>query len=50
LPIAVVGAVILYLSMYAYFSIPLEVVGSLIIAFAFACAFSDEFAKKIRLT
>jgi hypothetical protein len=49
LPVAVVGAAILYVSMYTYFSIPLEITGSVVISFAFAFAFSDKLAKKVKL-
>ncbi len=49
LPVAVVGTAILYVSMYTYFFIPLEITGSVVIAFAFASAFSDGLAKKVRL-
>lgn len=49
LPVAVVGAAILYVSMYTYFSIPLEITGSVVIAFAFASAFNDRLAKKVKL-
>jgi hypothetical protein len=49
LPIAIAGAAILYVSMYAFFSVSLEAMGSVVIAFAFASAFSDDFAKKVKL-
>ncbi|MDE1814642.1 MAG: hypothetical protein KGI05_08280, partial [Thaumarchaeota archaeon] len=34
-PIAAAGAIILYASMYAYISIPLEILGSIVIGFAY---------------
>jgi len=49
LPVAVVGAAILYISMYAYFSIPLEILGSIVLGFAFASAFSYDLAKRMKL-
>jgi hypothetical protein len=50
IPIAVVGAVILYASMYAYVSIPLEILGSIVIGFAYLSAFSERVAQRIRMT
>jgi hypothetical protein len=48
-PIAIAGAAILYLSMYVFFSVSLEAMGSVVIAFASASAFSNGFAKKVKL-
>jgi hypothetical protein len=49
LPISVAGAIILYVSMYAYFSISLEIIGGIVLAFAFAPAYSDTVARKLKL-
>lgn len=46
-PIAAAGAVILYASMYAYVSIPLEILGSIVIGFAYISAFSQRIAQRI---
>lgn len=50
MPIAISGAVILYASMYAYVSIPLEILGSVIIGFAYLSAFSERVAQRIGMT
>jgi hypothetical protein len=47
IPIAVAGAAILYSSMYSYISIPLEVLGSVVIGFAYLSAFSERVAHKM---
>jgi hypothetical protein len=49
LPISVVGAIILYVTMYAYFSISLEIIGGIVLAFAFASAYSDTVARTLKL-
>ncbi|MDE1863072.1 MAG: hypothetical protein KGI33_09185 [Thaumarchaeota archaeon] len=49
LPVSVVGAMILYVSMYAYFSISLEIIGGIVMAFAFASAYSDRVARTLKL-
>lgn len=49
LPISVVGAMLLYISMYAYFSISLEIIGGIVLAFAFASAYSNQVARKLKL-
>jgi uncharacterized membrane protein len=49
LPLSVVGAIILYVSMYAYFSISLEIIGVIVLAFAFASAYSNRVAKTLKL-
>lgn len=48
-PIAAAGAIILYASMYAYISIPLEILGSIVIGFAYLSAFSERVAQKVRM-
>lgn len=48
-PFSAFGAVILYVSMYAYFSLPLEIVGSIILAVAYASVYSCRVAAAIRL-
>ncbi|MDE2588326.1 MAG: hypothetical protein KGL95_01500, partial [Patescibacteria group bacterium] len=49
-PLAAGGAAILYASMYAYVSIPLEILGSIVIGFAYLSAFSERVAQKVRMT
>ncbi len=49
LPISVVGAIMLYVSMYAYFSISLEIIGGMVLAFAFISTFSDKLARTLKL-
>lgn len=48
-PISAIGAVMLYISMYNYYSIALEVTGAIILGFVYASAFSHRLAKTIRL-
>lgn len=48
-PISVVGAVILYISMYNYYSVALEVIGAIILAFVYASAFSNRVARTVKL-
>ncbi|MDE2590683.1 MAG: hypothetical protein KGL95_13575, partial [Patescibacteria group bacterium] len=50
MPIAAAGAAILYTSMYDYASIPLEILGSIVIGIAYLSAFSKRVAQKIRMT
>jgi len=47
IPIAVAGAAILYASMYAYVSIPLEILGSIVIGFAYLSSFSERVSQRI---
>ncbi len=49
LPLSAVGVVILYVSMYTYFSLALEIVGSIVLAFAYASAYSYRIATAIKL-
>lgn len=49
LPVSVVGAMILYVSMYAYFSISLEIIGGIVLAFAFTSAYSSRVARTLKL-
>ncbi len=49
LPVSVAGAIILYVSMYAYFSTSLEIIGSVVLAFAFASAYSNRVARTLKL-
>lgn len=48
-PIAAGGAAILYVSMYVYFSIPLEILGLVVIGFAYLSAFSERIAQKVMM-
>lgn len=50
LPLSIAGAVILYVSMYAYFSLALEIVGSIVLGFAYASAYSSRIATVIKLS
>jgi len=50
LPISAVGVIILYVSMYGYFSLSLEIVGSIVLAFAYASAYSNRLATAIKLS
>lgn len=47
IPIAAGGAAILYASMYAYASIPLEILGSIVIGFAYLSSFSERVAQRV---
>lgn len=49
LPLSVAGVVILYVSMYAYFSLALEIVGSIVLAIAYASTYSYRIAATVRL-
>lgn len=49
LPLSVAGVIILYVSMYAYFSLALEIVGSIVLAFAYASAYSNKIATAVKL-
>lgn len=48
--LSTVDAVVLYVSMYVYFSLALEIIGSIVLAFAYASAYSHRFATLIKLT
>ncbi|MHB8603458.1 MAG: hypothetical protein ACYC6W_12155 [Nitrosotalea sp.] len=50
LPLSVTGIIILYVSMYAYFSLALEIVGSIVLAFAYASAYSSRIATVVKLS
>ncbi|MBI3639286.1 MAG: hypothetical protein HY223_03125 [Thaumarchaeota archaeon] len=50
LPLSAVGVVILYVSMYAYFSLALEIVGSIVLAIAYASTYSYRFATVVKLS
>lgn len=49
LPLSVSGVIILYVSMYAYFSLVLEIIGSIVLAFAYTSAYSNRIATAIKL-
>ncbi|MBI3842851.1 MAG: hypothetical protein HY295_06905 [Thaumarchaeota archaeon] len=49
LPLSAVGAVILYVSMYAYFSLAMEIVGSIVLAIIYASTYSYRIATAIKL-
>lgn len=49
LPLSAAGIIILYVSMYAYFSLALEIVGSIVLAFAYSSAHSYRIATAIKL-
>lgn len=48
--ISIIGAAALYVSMYAYFSLALEMAGSIILAFAYMSAFNKRFANVVKFT
>jgi hypothetical protein len=49
MPLSVAGIVILYVSMYVYYSIGLEVAGTVILAIAYTSAYSYKVAKTVKL-
>lgn len=49
MPLSFAGVLILYISMYAYYSIALEVVGVVMLAIAYTSAYSYKVAKMIKL-
>lgn len=49
MPLAIVSAVILYISMYPYYSIGLQVIGAIIMAVTHMSAYSYKVAKKLKL-
>ncbi len=50
LSLSAVGVIVLYVSMYVYFSLVLEIIGSIVLAFAYASAYSYRLATLIKLT
>lgn len=50
LPLSAVGVVILYVSMYVYFSLALEIVGSIVLAFAYVSVFSYRISTAVKLS
>jgi hypothetical protein len=48
-PISVIGIVILYISMYVYYSIGLEVAGAVILVIAYTSAYSFKVARMVKL-
>lgn len=48
-PLAIVSAVILYISMYPYYSIGLQIIGTIIMAITHMSAYSYKVAKKLKL-
>jgi hypothetical protein len=50
LPITVVGAAVLYVSMYNYYSIALEIIGVSVLAFVYASIFSHRIAKMVKVS
>lgn len=49
LPIVIVGTVILYISMYQYYSIGLQIAGALIMVFVHLPVYSYRFSKMLKL-
>ncbi len=49
LPLSAAGVIILYVSMYTYFSLTLEIVGSIVLAFAYTSTYSYRIAAAVRL-
>lgn len=49
MPLAIVSAVILYISMYPYYSIELQIVGAIIMAVTHASSYSYKVAKTLKL-
>jgi hypothetical protein len=49
LPLSLLGVVILYISMYVYYSISLEIFGGILLAAAFTLAYNVRIAKIARL-
>lgn len=47
--ISVVGVIVLYISMYVYYSINLEIIGIVILAIAYVTAFSHKAAMVLKL-
>jgi hypothetical protein len=48
-PAAITGATILFVSMYAYYSVTLEIIGIVLLVFVYASTFSYSVAKATRL-
>ena len=49
LPISLVGAAILYISMYNYYFIALEIIGVIVLIFVYASIFSHRVAKMVKV-
>lgn len=50
IPLSAAGAVILYVGMYAYFSLTLVIVGAIVLAVAYASVYSYRIASGVRLS
>ncbi len=50
IPIAMAGSIVLYVSMYVYYSIALEIAGMAILAFAYVFIYSHRVARVAKLT
>jgi hypothetical protein len=48
-PVSILASIILYISMYAYYSIPLEIAGLIIMVFAYVTAFNQRARKACKL-
>jgi hypothetical protein len=49
MPLSIAGVVILYISMYAYYSIGLEVAGAVILAISYMSAYNRKVASTVKL-
>jgi hypothetical protein len=49
IPISIAGVVILYISMYVYYFVTLEIAGAAILAVAYTSAYNYKVAKRVKL-
>ena len=49
IPIAFSGVLILYVSMYSYYSVSLEIIGAIVLAFAYLSIYNYKVAKVVKL-
>ena len=48
-PIAFLGVLILYVSVYSYYSVTLEVIGAILLSFAYLSIYNYKVAKVVKL-
>ncbi|MDQ6866234.1 MAG: hypothetical protein M3044_20705 [Thermoproteota archaeon] len=49
IPLAFLGVLILYVSMYSYYSVTLEVIGAILLSFAYLSIYNYKVAKVVKL-
>jgi len=49
IPVAFSGVVILYISMYVYYSVSLEIIGAIVLCFAYLTIYNSRVSKVVKL-